>query len=430
MRPTEPASQTTSSAPRPRFRRAADFTALRLGRAILGYLALTTAVITLAPFRFELRPAHGLTTIWSWSDLVMNVLMFVPFGFVFQLTRPRGAAADWRHVLLLGAGLSGAIETAQLFSPDRFSSAIDVATNTAGALLGAALFARVSRYVESDDTVQSLALELPLMGLVYLLVPLAWLLGLGSDGDERRVLLLLLALVAGAILGTVHGAYVAPASGRRPARWLLAFPMAWVLVSVVPGARGAWDIVMASLGVALAAAIWRDEAMQRAPDISPRRFELPTVRLLLPVVAGYLALSSLWPLTDADLTWRGTLALMPPGVEIAQPIVYRALEHLAAFTLVGYIGAEFHGRDSRRMREVLPRVLGFTISASALLEVARGFHEAYGASALLFLLTQVAAVFGAYVYVLQRAHVRALVKRRQLLAELAGAPEPALRQSA
>ena len=147
-------------------------------------------------------------------------------------------------------------------------------------------------------------------------------------------------------------------------------------------------------------------------------------------MAGYLGLSSLWPLTDADLNWRGTLALMPPGVEIAQPIVYRVLEHLAAFTLVGYIGAEFHGRDSRRMREVLPRVLGFTVAASALLEVARGFHEAYGARALLFLLTQVAAVFGAYVYVLQRAHVRALVKRRQLLAELATRPAPALRQSA
>lgn len=407
---------------RPRFRRAADFTALRLGRAVLGYLALTTAVITLAPFRFQLTPAHGLTTIWSWFDLVMNVLMFVPFGFVHQLTRPRGAPADWGRVLLLGAGLSATIETAQLFAPDRYSSLLDVATNTAGALLGAALFARMSRVVESETTVQSLALELPLMGLVYLLVPLAWLLGLGSDGDERRALLLLLALIAGAILGTVHGAYVATATGRRPARWLLALPAAWVLVSVVPGARGEWDIVAAALGVTLAAAVWRDAAMQRAPDISPRRFELPTLRLLLPVFATYLALSSLWPLTDATFDWRGTLALTPPGIALSQPMVYRALEHIAAFTLAGYLGAEFHGRDSRRMRQVLPRVLAFTVSASALLESARGFHEAYGASALLFALTQIAAVFGAYVYVLQRAHVRALVKRRALLAELAARP--------
>jgi glycopeptide antibiotics resistance protein len=425
-----PTTPSTAPPARPRFRRAADFTALRLGRAVLGYLALTTLVITLAPFRFQLTPAHGLTTIWTWSDLVMNVLMFVPFGFVHQLTRPRGAPADWWRVLWLGAALSGAIETAQLFAPDRYSSLLDVATNTAGALVGAALFARVSRYVESDDTVQSLALELPLMGLVYLLVPLAWLLGLGSEGDERRVLLLLLSLVAGAILGTVHGAYVAPAAGRRPQRWLIAFPAAWVLVSVVPGARGEWDIVAAALGVTLASAIWRDTAMQRAPDISPRRFELPTLRLVLPVFAMYLALASLWPLTGATLEWRWTLALTPSTVALSQPMVYRALEHIAAFTLVGYIGAEYHGRDSRRMRQVLPRVLSFTVTASALLEGARGFHEAYGASVLLFALTQVAAVFGAYVYVLQRAHVRALVKRRQLLAELAARPTPARRRIA
>lgn len=413
---------TPSSEPAFRFRRAADFTALRLGRAVLGYLALTTAVITLAPFRFQMTPAHGLTDIWNWSDLVMNVLMFVPFGFVHQLTRPRGAPADWQRVLLLGAGLSTAIETAQLFAPDRFSSPLDVLTNTAGALLGAWLFAGLSKKVESTDTVHSLALELPLMGLVYLLVPLAWLLGLGSEGVDRRLLLLLLALIAGAILGTVYAAYIAPSgplARSRWHRWLLAFPAAWVLVSIVPGARGAWDIVGASLGVIVPAALLRSVATRRSISNAPQRFELPTLRLVLPIFAAYLALSSLWPLTDASLEWRGTLALTLPGISLSQPMVYRALEHIAAFTLVGYIGAEFHGRDSRHMRHVLPRVLAFTVSASALLEMARGFHEAYGSSLLLFLFTQLAAVFGAYVYVLQRAHVRALVKRRALIAELA-----------
>lgn len=56
-----------------RFRRTADFTALRLGRALLAYLALVTAIITMAPFRFQWTPAHGLTNIWNWSDLLINV---------------------------------------------------------------------------------------------------------------------------------------------------------------------------------------------------------------------------------------------------------------------------------------------------------------------------------------------------------------------
>jgi glycopeptide antibiotics resistance protein len=404
-----------SPTPRFRFRRAADFTALRLGRALLGYLALTIAIITLAPFRFQLTPAHGVTQIWSWSDLVMNVLMFVPFGFVHQLTRPRGAPTDWPRVVILGAVLSTSVEVAQLFAPTRYTSLLDILTNTAGAALGAWIFSRVNRRLAGDTAVQSLALELPLMGLVYLLVPLAWLVRLGSEGDDRRLLLLLLAAIAGAILGTVHAAYLSAGSARDLLRWIVALPLGWVLVAVAPGARGDWWLVAAAAGLGPLAAWLRDRATRRSAARESRRFELPTLRLVLPLFAAYLALSSLWPLGDAFPLWRGTFALALSGVEVTQPFVYRILEHVAAFTLVGYMGAEFHGRDERRLAGTLPRLLAWTISVSLLLEVARGFHLAYGASALLFVLTQVAAVFGAYVYVLQRAHVRALVARRQLL---------------
>ena len=171
-----------------RFRRTADFTALRLGRAMLGYLVLVTSIITLAPFRFQWAPAHGLTDIWGWSDLVMNVLMFVPFGFVYQLTRPRGAAPDWPQVAVLGAAISGAIEILQLFSPMRYSSLMDVVANTTGAAVGAWLFARLARRLNDETAVRSFALELPLMGLVYQLIPLCWLIGLGSEGGFRRTL--------------------------------------------------------------------------------------------------------------------------------------------------------------------------------------------------------------------------------------------------
>jgi hypothetical protein len=115
------------------------------------------------------------------------------------------------------------------------------------------------------------------------------------------------------------------------------------------------------------------------------------------------------------------MSLALPGVALSKAEVFRALEHVAAFTIVGYLSAEFHGRDERRVAAILPQLLRFSVSASALLEVGRGFHGAYGASALLFVLTQFAAVFGAYVYILQRAHVQALVHRRALLASLAAA---------
>lgn len=406
-----------------RFRRTADFTALRLGRAVLGYLALVTSIITMAPFRFQWIPAHGLTSIWNWSDLVMNVLMFVPFGFVYQLTRPRGAPPDWPRVLILGAALSGTIETLQLFSPTRYTSLLDVATNTAGAALGAWAFTRLARHLEDDTAVQSLALELPLMGLTYQFIPLCWLIGLGSEGGARRIFVLPVAAFAGAILGTVHAAYLAPQrqrSGYPDRRWLVAMALGWVVVAVVPGARGDIDLICASATLTVGIALLRSIATTRDRAVDEhRRFELPTLRLVLPLFAAYLALSSLWPLDAVAAGWHWIIALAPAQVELTQPVVYRLLEHVAAFTLTGYMIAEFHGRDARGLRDAAPRVARWAGGISFLLEVARGWYPDAGASVLMWLFTVIAALFGGWLYLLQRDHVRALVNRRRLLASLA-----------
>ena len=402
-----------------RFRRTADFTALRLGRAVLGYLALVTSIITMAPFRFQWTPAHGLTSIWNWSDLVMNVLMFVPFGFVYQLTRPRGAPPDWPRVVILGAAVSGTIEVLQLFSPTRYTSLLDLATNTAGAAVGAWLFARLARRLEDDTAVQSLALELPLMGLVYQLIPLCWLIGLGSEGGTRGIFVLPIAAFAGAVLGTVHAAYLVP-ERHQDRRWLVALSLGWVIVAVVPGAGGDLDLICAGATLTLGIALLRSIATTRDRAVDAhRRFELPTLRLVMPLFATYLALSSLWPLDAAIPVWHWLVALAPAQVELTQPVVYRLLEHVAAFTLAGYMIAEFHGRDTRGLRATARQVALWAGGISLLLEAARGWHPDAGASVLLWLFTVVAALFGGWMYVLQRDHVRALVDRRRLLASLA-----------
>ncbi len=399
-----------------RFRRTADFTALRLGRAVLGYLALVTSIITMAPFRFQWTPAHGLTDLWNWSDLVMNVLLFVPFGFVYRFTRPRGAPPDWPRVVILGAALSGTIEALQLFSPTRYTSLQDVATNTAGAAIGAWAFARLARRLEDNPSVPSLALELPLMGLVYQLIPLCWLIGLGSEGGARRFLVLPVAAIAGAVLGTVHAAYLAP-ERQRDYRWLVALCLGWVIVAVVPGAGGDLGLLCAGATLTIGVALLRRmaTARDRAAD-AHRRFELPTLRLVMPLFAAYLALSSLWPLDAATPVWRWIVALAPAQLELTQPVMYRLLEQVAAFTLAGYMIAEFHGRDAGGLHATAARVALWAGGISLLVEVVRGWYPDAGASVLLWLFTVVAALFGAWMYLLQRDHVRALVHRRRLLA--------------
>ena len=394
------------------FQRAADLTAARLGRAVLGYLATVTLIVTLAPFRFSTAPVHGLREYWNLAGSVMNVVMFVPLGFCYQLTRPAGTPVGWLRVALLGAALSGGIEIAQMFEATRYPSLIDVLCNTTGAMVGAWLCVMAQRHIEGPATVRSLALELPLSGLVYLLIPLMWLTGLASEGGARAWLVLLIVAFAAGIMGTVYAAYLAPA-GRFAGAWLMIAVLAWYTVALLPGAIRQPDLLAAGVAIAVGVAWMRSLATSRYREQDrTRRFELPTLRLVLPLFAAFLALSSLWPLDGADATWVGTFALLPERGEPSTASVSVALEHVAAFTLVGYVIAEFYGRDFEHYRQFVWRVIAWGGGLSALLELARGFHPAYRASALMVLFTIGAAAFGGWLYHLQRDHVRALLRRR------------------
>lgn len=406
-----PDSHVASTSP---FRRAADASAFRLGRAILGYLSVITLIITLAPFQFAPVPAHGVSFLVDWSDAVMNVVMFVPIGFVYQLTRPVGTAVPWWRVMVFGATLSGVIEAAQLFEASRYTSVIDWITNTTGALMGAWICTIALRRIEGRSAVRTLALELPLMGLVYLLIPLLWLIGLASEGGGRAWLMLPVLAFASGIIGTVYAAYVIP-SRQMHRGWLIVAVLGWFLVALMPGAIRARDLLVTGALVSVGIAWLRSESTRRIIAASgSRRFEMPTLRLVLPLFAAYLTLSSLWPLwplDGADGSWRTLIALLPAD-DASNRSVFIALEHVAAFTLVGYIIAEFHGRDLETYREIGWRVVVWSGGLSLLLEGARGFHPAYYASALMLFLTIGAAIFGGRLYQLQRDHVRALLARR------------------
>ena len=124
-------------------------------KQILGLLILCGAVIlhaTMWPYNFRFdwgsvparllsatRPSvyHG--ELAEKKDIVLNVILFLPFGALLFLHRAKGIAAN-RSVLapaLLGMLFSVVIETTQCFLPTRTPSLVDVCTNTLGALLGA-----------------------------------------------------------------------------------------------------------------------------------------------------------------------------------------------------------------------------------------------------------------------------------------------------
>ena len=136
-----------------------------LARAVLAYLALMVAVITLAPFRFEPAPVQGVTAVFGLRDAVLNIVLFFPIGFVDRLGRGHGGASGWARAFGMGLALSLGIEVAQLFAPGRYPSLADLLANATGAALGAAACARAVRRVDGPQAVRTLALELPLVGL-------------------------------------------------------------------------------------------------------------------------------------------------------------------------------------------------------------------------------------------------------------------------
>ncbi len=406
------AVEPATAAPAASIRPLGSPTGRHLGLALLAYLVATTLLITWAPFAFTLVPAHGFSTVWTWSDLVLNVVMFLPLGFFAQSARVHEREVAWWMVGLAGALLSAVIEVGQLFLAERFSSVFDICTNGLGAAIGARAFQAVRPRVRiGRGAVSALALELPLMGLVVLLVPLLWVTGFASAGTDRVWLMLPIATFGGALIGAVHGAYLDQTARVSRGAMLVAVAV-WFVVAALPGAAEHTDVLIAGATLAIGCAWLRSQSTARARARNgDQRVELRTLRIALPLFAVYFTLASLWPLDAVDGVWRGAWALAPSRDGLSRALLMQSLEYLAGFTLVGYVTAEFHGRSNEPYRVISRRVLRCSIVLVVLLETARGWNTAQGASLAIALLAVAAGLFGGWLYHLQRDHVRTLLRR-------------------
>jgi VanZ family protein len=87
---------------------------------------------------------HGIPGWFNYGlvEASANVMLFVPVGFAASLALP---SRRWWQIAALGLLASACMELGQfLFLPHRFASLLDVATNTAGTVLGV-LLARALR---------------------------------------------------------------------------------------------------------------------------------------------------------------------------------------------------------------------------------------------------------------------------------------------
>ena len=380
-------------------------TGARLGLALLAYMLGVTLIVTLMPFRFAWPIAPRFMYTGEPLEVAANVLLFVPLGFFYRVGhRGRGSAL---RVLALGAAASVVIETLQYFEPSRTTSPLDVAMNAAGAWLGALAADRMTRGVTIDGRLVGwLALQLPLMGLIYLLVPLLWIDALSSGPDRSRMVLApLLALFGAWLLGGMQRHYFAPSQGTRSHR-TAAYAALWFLAGAFPALAGRPGVVVAGTAVAAIACWWQGRE-RPGVAIGNRRFEVALLGSAAPIYAVYCALIVVLPLRSGLAPWSLHLGF---STEMGlQREILRLLEIFAASTLAGYMLAEVRGRDIACYRDAAPRLLGWTAAIACLIEALWGFRAGHGASIARGALVVAAGLYGGWLYYLQRAHVMRLL---------------------
>ena len=97
-------------------------------------------------------------------DAVRNIALFAGLGVLWIATMPRPRVHDVVVVTAFGALISFSVECAQLFSPIRTASLIDVMTNTIGACVGAGSMLLAMRVTAALSSRPRL-LDVPLVGI-------------------------------------------------------------------------------------------------------------------------------------------------------------------------------------------------------------------------------------------------------------------------
>lgn len=377
-------------------------TAIRLSTALLGYFILIVLLLTLNPFYLRMPAGFRFSLSTTPGDVIANVILFLPIGYLYRLT-----GGGVRGALFMGASFSLMIEAIQIFIPARTPSLLDWFCNTVGALLGAVLHDFVSkRLTITPGMVGSLRLETPLMGLTYLLMPLLWLNTLSAgDLPGRWVLAIPLGATGAIIFSELFRQWLEP--GFRTAGIAALTTGVWFLIGSAPGLLRQSPILPLTLTAALLSAALTVVPRQHID----RRFERSTLRRILPLFVLYLVLAALWDPFRPLSAWHGMFGFTTRLADTSLQGIYPRGEYLTAFAVLGYIAAEWRGRDERSLRRDLPRLILVAAGSALSLEVAAGFQSGSGASLIRGGLAVLSAIFGGAIYHLLRAHIRFLTKR-------------------
>ncbi|MFZ0451106.1 MAG: VanZ family protein, partial [Desulfatiglandaceae bacterium] len=307
----------------------------------------------------------------------------------------------------LGILLSSAIEFTQFFIPGRGTQVTDVLTNGLGAWLGAMVFGLFMRSSKESYVIRLFAPELPLMNWVYLLIPLMWLNGLSTGGEAARLwLLLLLGLMGGGVLASIY-VHRLKQEGRLTPNKLSLLVSGWFIVASLP-TLARFPIEVAGFGIVIAALVQIPARLPIRKKKGERRFELSTLKIILPFYAVYLILLALWPTIVPFEGWQLKTYFQDLASSFRNVSIFRFIEIIGALTLFGYMIAEIRGREKESLKAALVWIFLTALGSSAAFGIVKAYPPPLVSGILEILLMTAAGVYGGVIYRLQLAAIRHL----------------------
>jgi VanZ family protein len=371
-----------------------------LGYALLLYMCFVVVLITLIPFEFRVPASLKIHWSTNFADLVTNIVLFVPIGFLFRLSRRKSKDFFGLQALALGVLLSLAIESTQAFIPGRYTQVIDVVTNGLGAWLGGMILAFLGSQLKGERAGRLFALELPLMGLVYLLIPLMWLNGLAIGEEEARLwLLLLLGIIGAGVIGSIYVNRFKH-SGSIGYTKLAVFTMCWFVFCTLPVLIN-FPFKILFFGTAIVLAVQILARRVNEANAREKRFEIPTIKKLLPVYMIYLLLLAVWPTTIAAGEWQHNIIFQKLDFKERIVFTFRFVEFIAAFTLLGYMIVEMRGRKNERVEKTLGWTFLVAVGAAIVIELVKTYPAINSINILSIIIIISASIYGAVIYRLQ-----------------------------
>jgi hypothetical protein len=234
-----------------------------------------------------------------------------------------------------------------------------------------------------------------------------WLNGLATGEEIARLWLLLLLGIIGA--GVICSVYINrfKHAGNIGYTKLSFFTMCWfVLCSLPVLVKFPLQIMVSGFAVVIIVQILARLFKKR--NSHEKRFEIPTIKKLLPFYMIYLLLLAAWPTTIAAGEWQHNIIFQELVFEERIVFTFRFVELIAAFTLLGYMIAEMRGRKNKRVEKTLAWTFFIAVATAIFIEVLKTYPTLSSISILSIVIIISASIYEAVIYRLQLSAIKRL----------------------